>query len=243
VGKTTTLAKVAALARYRKRSKKVALISTDDRRICGARQLETYAEILCVPFRMASGRKALREALRDFSGFDLMLVDTAGIPPGDNGGIAELQQLLEGIQGLERHLLISATTKDEDQDRIVGAFGALPTDRLIFTKVDETVSHGAILNRLIRSDAPVSYFTRGPRVPEDIEVVTPEKIVELVLTRESRDAAWSDTPERLAEEMEAFERRIAEVSAEHAPPVPARKAPRREAVYDRRGRSGIAVAV
>jgi signal recognition particle GTPase len=108
--------------------------------------------------------------------------------------------------------LLSATTKEEDLAETIDRYADMPISRLIFSKMDETGSFGGIINQLVRTKLPVSYFTCGPRVPEDIETVSVEKIVERVFQENSRGTIWSEPPEVIAEAMEKFERRLMKTS-------------------------------
>jgi len=231
VGKTTTAAKVAALAKYRRRKKSVALISTDSYRITGAAQLEKYADIIGVPFQFASNHDELVGAIDRFKGYDLIVIDTPGVNPRDEQMVEELRQCLDKIIPIELHLLLSAATKEEDLTETIDRFRIVPVNRLIFTKLDETGTFGAVVNQMVRTKIPVSYFSRGHRVPEDIESVTPQKLISMVLTKESREKVWSGAPEQLAEEMDNFKRSLSEAAVEHG-----LAQPEASVQYDRYGR-------
>jgi len=213
VGKTTTAAKIAAVARYRKVPKRVTLITVDNYRVGGAAQLEKYADIFGVPFQFVSNRKMLMQSLNTHKESDLILIDTPGISHHNAHQLKELRGLLSKIRGLETHLLLSTTTKESDLNDAIDKFSVIPANRLIFTKVDESTTYGGILNRLIETKIPVSYFTKGQKIPEDIETASLETIVNLTLRNITRDQAWSKPPEILAMEMEEFRNRLDE--AEH----------------------------
>jgi len=144
---------------------------------------------------------------------DLILIDTPGISHHNAHQLKELRGLLSKIRGLETHLLLSTTTKESDLNDAIDKFSVIPANRLIFTKVDESTTYGGILNRLIETKIPVSYFTKGQKIPEDIETASLETIVNLTLRNITRDQAWSKPPEILAMEMEEFRNRLDE--AEH----------------------------
>jgi flagellar biosynthesis protein FlhF len=208
VGKTTTAAKIAAVARYRQSQKQVALITIDNYRVGGSAQLEKYAEIIGIPFRFAANKKSLMQALNKLKSNDLILVDTPGVSLRNVKQVEELRWMLAKIRHLETHLLLSATTKEEDMIDAIDKFGAVSIDRLIFTKIDESRTYGNVLNQLIKSKIPVSYFTKGQQVPEDIETATQEKIVDLILKDTERSDVWSKPPEVLAMEIERFRTRL-----------------------------------
>ena len=220
VGKTTTAAKIAAVAAYRKNKKSVAVISIDNFRVGGATQLAKYAEIIGVPYRFASNKKGLMKALEKFENCDLVLIDTPGICHNDREQMAELKGFLSKIRHLETHLLLSATTKDGDLVDAIDKFRAISVNRLIFTKLDETTTYGTILNRLMETKVPVSYFTKGQKIPEDIEIASLENMVSLMIREEQKTRILSSPPEVLAMEIDKFERRLTEVTHDAEPAAP-----------------------
>jgi flagellar biosynthesis protein FlhF len=182
VGKTTTLAKLAAQMSL-KGARKVGLISLDTYRIGAAEQLASYGRILGLPTDAAGSREELRKALEKHRGKDLLLIDTAGRNPRDAAQMEELKGLLEAVPGVENHLVLSATTRDEDQARIVERFRTLPIGSYLFTKIDETEGYASIVNQMLRFKRPLSYLTTGQRVPEDIEPATKSRVAGLVLNQ------------------------------------------------------------
>lgn len=214
VGKTTTVAKIAAIARYRKAPKRVALISTDNYRVGGAAQLEKYAEIIGVSYHFAANRKALMQTIRQLKGVDLILIDTPGISPHNPHQLDELRGLLAKIRELEVHLLMSATTKESDLTDVIDKFSVFPVTGLVFSKIDETTTYGNIVNRLVQTRIPVSYITKGQRIPEDIETATHQRLAELLLRDNGRDEIGAKPPELLALEMDKFRSRLAEAEYE-----------------------------
>jgi len=182
VGKTTTLAKIAAHFSLLL-SKKISLISIDTYRIGALEQLKTYARILRLPLEIAPGREELREILRRNSHQDLLLIDTAGRNPYQSGQLEELKNFLTVDPRIENHLVLSATTKDFDLAQIAQRFSLLPIQSYIFTKIDETEEYTSIFNQLLRYKRPLSYLTNGQRVPEDIELATKGRVAGLVLNR------------------------------------------------------------
>ena len=182
VGKTTTLAKIAAHFSLRF-SKKISLITIDTYRIGAVEQLKTYARILRLPLEIAPGREELQEILRRNSHQDLVLIDTAGRNPHQPGQLEELKDFLTVDPRVENNLVLSATTKDFDLAQIVQGFSLLPIRSYIFTKIDETEEYTSLFNQLLRYKRPLSYLTNGQRVPEDIELATKGKVASLVLNR------------------------------------------------------------
>jgi flagellar biosynthesis protein FlhF len=179
VGKTTTIAKLAALA-Y-KQGIPVALITIDTFRIGAVAQLQTYSEIMDIPMEIAATPAALAEAIAAHADKKLIFIDTAGRNHQDPNKILEMKAFLEVNPAIETHLCLSATTRDRELIQAVTRFGALPISRVLFTKLDESMSYGCIVNTHLRNKLPLSYFTTGQRVPEDIEIATSQKVAELVL--------------------------------------------------------------
>ena len=187
VGKTTTMAKVAA--KYACLGKNVALITIDTYRIGAVEQFKSYARILKAPASVASTPRELRKTIDSFGDKDLILIDTAGRSQRDHGQISFLREFFPGPEDrIELHLLMSATTHDSGISDIVKRFGSLLVQRHIFTKLDECASFGSILNALARHKLNCSYFTTGQRVPEDLEAALPERVADLILRiREEAD--------------------------------------------------------
>jgi flagellar biosynthesis protein FlhF len=214
VGKTTTVAKMAAGARSLRRKNGLALITLDSYRIGGITQLKAYAQIMGIPIEVASNNKELRESIEILRNNHLILIDTAGIPQRNGYQINELKNFFVGIHPVEFHLLLSAGTKEEDLRDILEKFEVIPISSLIFTKLDESTTYGNIFNLLLRSKIPVSYFTNGQQIPEDIEVATLEKLVDLILDDEKVVERWSVLPETSSENSMNFEQMLETASGE-----------------------------
>jgi len=180
VGKTTTLVKLAAHFRLRA-SKKVSLISIDTYRVGAVEQLKAYSQILGVPLEIALNREDLKQAIEKNRHQDFVLIDTAGRSPKHKSQLEELKDFLTIHPHIENHLVLSATTKDEDLEQAADRFGILPIRSCIFSKIDETDEYAPMLNQLVRHGRPLSYLTCGQRVPEDIELATKAKVANLVL--------------------------------------------------------------
>jgi flagellar biosynthesis protein FlhF len=180
VGKTTTIAKLAARLALEMR-KKVVVLSLDSYRIGATEQLRTYAGLMGIPFRVVPSVAQLPAAVEEESRRDHVLIDTTGHSPRDLEPIRDLLLYLKSSDSIERHLVLSATTKGVDLQEAVYAFGLCDPDRLLFTKLDETSSFGPILNELVRTQRPMSYFTDGQRVPEDLHSLSRERLIDMVL--------------------------------------------------------------
>ena len=180
VGKTTTIAKLSAqLALEKKRS--VALISMDCQRIGAALTLEKYAQIIRLPYKTVSSEQELLQTVKLHKDYQYIFVDTPGLAMGDKGQIEQLANQLTNIAPNEVHLLLSAVTKDQDMDRIYSAYTSCRVNRLIFTKIDETLWVGNIFNILYKKGVPLSYVTNGQHIPDHITSTRIETITELLL--------------------------------------------------------------
>jgi len=180
VGKTTTIAKLAALHALEKK-RKVALVTIDTYRIAAVEQLKVYAKIMGLPFRAVSAPEEFNRILAQFADRDLILVDTAGRSQQDKLQIKELKGFLRQSFPVEIYLAMSITHKEENLSAVGDQFGLLPLDRVIFTKIDESYTYGTIINQLYKIKKPLSYLTTGQKVPEDIEIATRERIISLML--------------------------------------------------------------
>jgi flagellar biosynthesis protein FlhF len=189
-GKTTTVAKLAAVASQSNKQRKVGVITLDNQRIGGVEQLRIYAQIIGIPFGSVADNKGLKYVLKRFKNIELILIDTASVSLRNEGEIAELRRSLKEIRDLETHLVLSATTKESDLEDLTDRFEAVPIDRLLFTKLDESISYGNILNQAFRMKIPMSYFTNGRGVPEDIEVATLDRLVELMVEAGKGEKIW-----------------------------------------------------
>ncbi|WP_349410515.1 flagellar biosynthesis protein FlhF [Pseudalkalibacillus sp. SCS-8] len=180
VGKTTTIAKIAADAVLNKK-KKTALITTDTYRIAAIEQLKTYAEILNVPLEVAYNQDDFKNAKDKFKDYDVILVDSAGRNFKKTRYIDDLEQMYQFDEDMENYLVFSLTSKYTDMIQIADHFKKIPIEKLVFTKKDETDSYGEILNLIYKMECGVAYVTFGQNVPDDLTEVSPEKIVDLIL--------------------------------------------------------------
>jgi flagellar biosynthesis protein FlhF len=180
VGKTTAAAKLGAqLALAQKKS--VLLMTTDTCRIGAIEQLRTYAGLMGLPFRLVSQVADLPRLIEESSQRDYVLIDTAGRGQRDLGSVGELLGFLRQAPEIERHLVLSATTKSVDMHEIVDRFAVCNPDHLLFTKLDETSTLGPLFNELVRTQKPLSYFTDGQRVPEDLHIAQKHQIADILL--------------------------------------------------------------
>jgi len=181
IGKTTTLAKLAAEFAFEKH-KKVAIITVDTYRIAAVEQLKAYAEILNLPLEVVFTPSEFKGAIDKYSDNDLILIDTAGRSQRNSMQLVELKSFIDAAgYRLEIYLLLSATTKDKELIDIVDNFKKVSFHKLIFTKLDETVTFGPILNLSTQIPQGISYVTTGQNVPEDIEEANAHKLAKLII--------------------------------------------------------------
>lgn len=183
VGKTTTIAKLAG--RYCvEEKKKVALLTADTYRIAAAEQLRTYANILETPFRIIYTPKELQAAVEDYWDCDYIFIDTAGRSHQNTDQLEKMKEMVAALKRPESYqvfLVLSATTKYRDLQKIADCYGRIADFELIFTKLDETEAVGNLLNMKLYTDAPIAYVTCGQNVPDDMEAFNPQKTVKQIL--------------------------------------------------------------
>lgn len=183
VGKTTTIAKLAG--RYCvEEKKKVALLTADTYRIAAAEQLRTYANILETPFRVIYTPEELQAAVDDYWDCDYIFIDTAGRSHQNTDQLEKMKEMVAALKKPEQYqvfLVLSATTKYRDLQKIADCYGKIADFELIFTKLDETEAVGNLLNMKLYTDAPIAYVTCGQNVPDDMEAFNPQKTVKQIL--------------------------------------------------------------
>ncbi|MEM1329333.1 MAG: flagellar biosynthesis protein FlhF [Planctomycetota bacterium] len=180
VGKTTTIAKMAAVFKLR-RGLRVGLVTSDTYRIAAVEQLRTYAGIIGLPLRVTVTPAEMSSAIADMSGCDVVLVDTAGRSQHDTKRIGELNNFLDAAAPTERHLVLSAAASQAVIASAAARFSGAGCDRLIVTKLDEAVHHGSLLHACDRSGLPLSYVSTGQEVPEDLDRASSERLAGMVL--------------------------------------------------------------
>jgi flagellar biosynthesis protein FlhF len=180
VGKTTTIAKLAADYRLRQR-RNVGLITVDTYRIAAVEQLRTYADIIDLPMQVISTPREMRDAVRRLEGLDLILMDTAGRSPRDEIKIQELKAFLSEAAADEVHLVLSSVAGTRTLTLTAQRFAAVGTTHMILTKLDEATGLGSLLPVIRGSRLPLSYLTNGQNVPDDIEVADSGRLARLIL--------------------------------------------------------------
>lgn len=191
VGKTTTIAKIASSISVDEK-KKVALLTADTYRIAAAEQLRTYANILEIPFRIIYSEDEALDAVREFRTYDFIFVDTAGHSHKNEDQMGNTVKLLEALKSAgecQVFLVLSATTKYRDLLKIVSSYEEFTEFQLIFTKLDETMTMGNLLNMKLFMGTPIAFVTNGQDVPNDIEQFNPQKTVKQILsTKQERNS-------------------------------------------------------
>lgn len=180
VGKTTTIAKLAAYSTLNLQMK-VALITMDTFRLAAVEQLSKFAEILEAPINIALNAVDLHNAISFHKDRSLILIDTPGMSHRDTEKMGELLSLMDKEDNVEKHLAVSITTKQRDIEEIVEKFKIFEPTNIIFTKLDESSSCGTIYNQMVKSGIPVSYLTNGQNVPDDIEIAKRDALADLLL--------------------------------------------------------------
>ncbi|MEW5785286.1 MAG: flagellar biosynthesis protein FlhF [Bacillota bacterium] len=179
VGKTTTLAKLAARFALDEQER-VGLLTIDHYRIGAVDQLRTYAEIMDLPLEVVYSPRDLVKAMLRLEGCERILVDTAGRATGNTEQMEELSGYIELLQPADIYLVISATTRQQDIRLITECFNRLKYNRLIVTKLDEAAVYGAVLNSIYYTNLPLAYLTNGQRVPEDLKLVNEAELAGLL---------------------------------------------------------------
>ncbi len=169
VGKTTTIAKLAT-QKSLEEGRRVALITADTYRVAATDQITTFAHLLELPIQVVYTSREMEEALQKFTDYDYIYIDTTGRSQNDRENILQIQQILEAADPHEMHLVLSATTSTATLRSVANKFSLLPVTELLISKIDESEAAGSVLSLLQQYSWPVSYFTNGQNVPEDIMV-------------------------------------------------------------------------
>jgi flagellar biosynthesis protein FlhF len=178
VGKTTTVAKLAALGAQKYGADKVALITTDTYRIGAYEQLATYGRIIGCSVKQVKDANELAEVLYHLRNKRLVLIDTAGMSQRDLRLTEQLNTLMRNQRvDIRNYLVLSATAQINVLQETVRHFKKVQLSGCIFTKLDESLSLGEIISIAIQNRLPIGYLTNGQRVPEDIRVANSEKLV------------------------------------------------------------------
>jgi len=181
VGKTTTIAKLAANHYLRERHR-VGLITVDTYRIAAVEQLRTYAEIIDLPMEVVSTPREMRDAVAKMSDLDLVLIDTAGRSPQDDIRLRELNAVIHEGEPDEVHLVLSVVAGATSLARAVETFRHVGITSLLLTKLDEAPTLGGLWP-ILNTGIPMSYMTDGQNVPDDIAPIDADQLCDEILGR------------------------------------------------------------
>ena len=185
VGKTTTLAKLAASYKLR-HGRRVGMVTCDTYRIAAVDQLRTYANIIGLPFEVALTPSQMKRAVHSLRDCDVILIDTAGRGQRDTNKLEELKSCLAAADPHEVHLVLSSTSSEKVLLQEAEAFSEVGADKILLTKLDEAVSFGILINVMLKVGKNLSFITTGQEVPDHIEVGSSQRLAGLVLGGEVR---------------------------------------------------------
>ncbi|EKO3903508.1 flagellar biosynthesis protein FlhF [Vibrio fluvialis] len=202
VGKTTTVAKLAARAAMEYGSDNVALVTTDTYRIGAHEQLSIYGRIMGCPVRVAKDSKELADVIYQLRNRRLILVDTAGMGQRDVRLSEQLDTLMqESGEVIHSYLVLPATAQRKVLQETIEHFRRIPLSGCIMTKLDECLSLGEFVSVVVQNSLPVAYIANGQRVPEDIVIAQPKYMVAkanelLEKSTENEPHYWNSDSER-----------------------------------------------
>lgn len=180
VGKTTTVAKIAANLKLN-HGRKVALITSDTFRIAAIEQLQTFANIAGIPLSVVYSPTEMQQEIERYRNYDFILIDTVGRSQKNQRQLKELKEFLDAADPHERHLVLSLTNGKRTLFDVATRFSDLNPNRFIFTKLDESTTPGVMLNLLYKFQLPVSYLTTGQTVPTDLRPARLKEMAKLIL--------------------------------------------------------------
>jgi flagellar biosynthesis protein FlhF len=196
VGKTTSVAKIAAQFTLKHGANQVALITTDNYRIAAHEQLNTYGRILNIPVKIASSAEELKHLIQGFSDKKLVLIDTAGMSQRDMKLIEQINTLKENDLHIKSYLVMSAATEYKAMNEIIDAFHIFKPQAAILTKLDEAATIGSALSSLIEHNLALSFITNGQQVPEDMRhPIARDLIAQCVTELEIEDDDYEENNE------------------------------------------------
>jgi flagellar biosynthesis protein FlhF len=193
VGKTTTIAKLAAKFILQHGARQVALITTDNYRIGAHEQLATYGRLLDVPVRVATNANELRTHINSFNDRQLVLIDTAGMSQRDMRLAEQIRTLQQEEVPIKTYLVMSAATQYRAINEIINTFKVFHPESSILTKLDETVTQGAALSAMIENQLPISFMTNGQQVPEDLYLPDAGELIEQCASELNQENDYTNT--------------------------------------------------
>lgn len=186
VGKTTTIAKLAAIEKL-KNKKKVSIITADTYRIGAVDQLLTYSKIMEIPMQVCITKADLQKAINDFSAYDKVFIDTVGRSQKDIKRLEESFSLFKDQNGMHVSLVLALNTKEDDCMEIYERFSKLKIDSILLTKLDETNTPGTMLNFAVKTKKPISFISFGQDVPDDIVKADPFGISSFIIKKAKKE--------------------------------------------------------
>ena len=181
VGKTTNLFKVASKL-ILEENKKVAVVSIDTFKAGAGDQARSYCNILGIPVQILSDPKKLRETVDDLDFVDVILIDTVGRSHYDHWKLGEIKETLRLIDEIEYMMVVSCNWKNKESYNLIQKYRKFfNISYLFFTKIDETAYPGTILNLAYKTKLPLTYISTGQNVPEDLKIITPERLASYLL--------------------------------------------------------------
>jgi len=192
VGKTTTIAKLAAKFILKHGPRQVALITTDNYRIGAHEQLNTYGRILDVPVRVASSAAELRNLINGFSDKRLILIDTAGMSQRDMKLVEQINTLQQSGLAIKSYLVMSAATEYKAMNEIIKAFQVFEAQASILTKLDEAATIGSAISSIIENNLPLSFIADGQQVPEDMHSPCARTLIAQCVAELDQESDYND---------------------------------------------------
>jgi flagellar biosynthesis protein FlhF len=177
VGKTTTIAKLAARAVLKNGNRNIALVTTDSYRVGAHEQLKIYGRILDIPVRIANDKHELKNVLASLQDKHLVLIDTAGMSQRDMRLAQQLSMIAESSSVVRNFLVLSSITQNTALNETIKAFSEVPLSGSILTKLDEATSLGSCIASIMEHNLPIAYVTDGQRVPEDLRLARANNLV------------------------------------------------------------------
>ncbi|WP_340123078.1 flagellar biosynthesis protein FlhF [Methylobacter svalbardensis] len=192
VGKTTTIAKLAAKFILKHGPRQVALITTDNYRIGAHEQLNTYGRILGIPVRGASSASELCNIINGFADKRLILIDTAGMSQRDMKLVEQINTLQQSGQAIRSYLVMSAATEYKAMNEIIKAFQVFEPQACILTKLDEAATIGSAISSIIEHNLPLSFIADGQQVPEDMHSPCARTLVAQCVAELDEESDYND---------------------------------------------------
>lgn len=180
VGKTSVIVKLAK-RRFQDHSKRVGIVSFNPIDVSQSQRLGSLSKMLQIPFRIATDREDLLACIAELQGMDAILIDTPSPSVKESAALALLEKELREVPKIHFQLVLSATTRDVELAEMGNRFSLFRSEGVVFTRLDEAGQFGSILNFSMKSKLPISLFSTGQKIPEDVEDATPERLVSLIL--------------------------------------------------------------